>query len=53
MKNTYLLVLQIDLESKKQREQKLMILIKASARVLPHCVRQVVYNIVYPLGRDW
>lgn len=30
-----------------------MILIQASARVLPHFVRQVIYNIVYPLGRDW
>lgn len=51
--STYLLILQIDLESEKKREQKLMILIQASTRVLPYFVRQVIYNIVYPLGSDW
>ena len=29
-----------------------MILVEASARVLPNFVRQVIYNVVYPLGSD-
>lgn len=53
IENTNLFILQIDLKSEKKREQKLMILVQASARVPPYFVRQVIYNIVYPLGSDW